>query len=131
MLPPFSMLSRVIQKLWEDQGRALVKALLWRTQVRFPKVCHMLISQPVLQPKEESLLRLSHNKTKLHPLWPKLRVMACLLSGRDSDRKKFQNELAICSWNHGGLGPPNSIECIWRSGPTLQHQEMTISFIHL
>lgn len=36
IFPPSSMLSRVLQKLQEDQGRALVIAQLWRTQVWFP-----------------------------------------------------------------------------------------------
>ena len=115
IFPPFSMLSRVLQKLQEDQGRTLVIAPLWRTQVWFPKMCQVLISQPVLLPKKESLLKLPHNRTKVHPLSPKLQLMACLLSGRDSDSKTFQHGLAISSWNHGGLGPPNSTECIWTS----------------
>ena len=72
IFPPFSMLSRVFQKLQKDQGQALVIAPLWRTQVWFPQMCQMLISQPVLLPHMESLLQLAHDKTKLHPLWPKL-----------------------------------------------------------
>lgn len=47
IFPPFSILSSVLQKLQEDQGRAVVMAPLWRTQVWFPKMCRMLISQPV------------------------------------------------------------------------------------
>lgn len=131
IFPPFSMLSRILQKLQEDQARALVIAPLWRTQVWFPKICQMLISQPVLLPKEVSLLQLPHNRSKIHPLWPKLQLMACLLSGRDSDSKTFQHELAISSWNHGELGLPNSTECIWISGQTLQQQEMKVPFIQL
>lgn len=38
IFPPFSMLSRVLQKLQKNQGRALVIAPLWRTQVWFPYV---------------------------------------------------------------------------------------------
>ena len=125
------MLSRVLQKLQEDQGRGLVIAPLWRTQVWFSKMCQMLITQPVLLPKENSLLQLPHNRTKVHPLWPKPRLMACLLSGRDSDSETFQHELAISSWNHGGLGPPSSTECIWISGRTSQQQGMKILFTHL
>ena len=89
------MLSSVLQKLQEDQARALVIAPLWRTQVWFPQMCQMLISQPVPLPKEASLLQLPHDRTKQHPLWPKLQRMACLLSGRDSDNKTFQRELVV------------------------------------
>ena len=45
--------------------------------------------------------------------------------------KTFQHELAISSWNRGGLGLPNSTECIWISGQTLQQQEMKVPFIQL
>ena len=131
IFPPFSMLSRVLQKLQEDQSRAFVIAPLRRTQVWFPKMSRMLISKPVLLLKEESLLRLPRDQTKLHPLWPKLQMMACLLSGRDCDSKTFQNELVVSSWNLGDRGPPNSTECIWISGETLQRKEMRIPFIHL
>ena len=131
IFPPFSMLSRVLQKLKGDQSRAFVIAPLRKTQVWFPKMSRMLISKPVLLPKEESLLRLPHDQTKLHPLWPKLQMMACLLSGRDCNSKTFQNELVISSWNLRDRGPPNSTECIWISGETLQRKEMRIPFIHL
>ena len=123
------MLSRILQKLQEDQARALVIAPLWRTQVWFPKICQMLISRPVLLPKEVSLLQLPQNRSKIHPLWPKLQLIPCLLSGRDLDSKTFQHELAISSWNHAELGLPNSTECIWISGQTLQQQEMKVTFI--
>ena len=131
VFPPFSLLSRIIQKLQEDQARALVIAPLWKTQVWFPKICQMLISQPVLLPKEVSLLQLPHNRSKIHPLWPKLQLMACLLSGGDSDSKTFHNELAISSLNHGELGLPDNTGCIWISGQTLQQQEMKVPFIQL
>ena len=110
IFPSFRMLFRIPQKLQEDQARALVTSPLWRTQVWFPKICQMLISQPVFLPKGVSLLQLPHNRSKTHPLWPKLQLMACPLSGRDSDSKTFQHELAISSRNHGELGIPNSTE---------------------
>ena len=98
-------LSSVLQKLQEDQARALVIAPLWRTQVWFPQMCQMLISQPVPLPKEASLLQLPHDRTKQHPLWSKLQRMACLLSGRDSDNKHFSESLGhhhgiMEDWHH-------------------------------
>ena len=110
--PPFSMLFRVLQNLQEDQVKRLVIAPLWRTQVRMPKMCQLLNSQQVSLPKDASLLQLPQDRTKLHLLWLKLQLMACLSSGQDSDNKTFQMELATSSWNHGRLAPPNSTECI-------------------
>lgn len=62
--PPFSMLSKVVERLQKDQTSALVVAPLWRTQDWFPKMRQMLISQPVLLQKEESLLQVTHDMTK-------------------------------------------------------------------
>ena len=59
IFPPFSMLSKVVERLQKDQTRALVIAPLWRTQDWFPKMSQMLISQPVLLQKEESLLQVN------------------------------------------------------------------------
>ena len=84
---------KVLQKLQEDQAQGILIAPLWKTQTWFPKMLHMLIAQPVLLPKDRSLLQLPHNRTVTHPLWPKLRLMACFLSGDDSKSKKFQGEL--------------------------------------
>lgn len=127
----FSMLSKVVERLQKDQTRALVIAPLWRTQDWFPKMRQMLISQPVLLQKEESLLQVTHDMTKVYPLWPKLQLMACCLSGQDSDIKRFQRKLAMSSWNCGGLAPANCTECLWISGGTLPEQKMKIPFIQL
>ena len=122
IFPPFSMLSTVVERLQKDQTRALVIAPLWRTQDWFPKMSQMLISQPVLLQKEESLLQVTHDLTKVYPLWPKLQLMACCLSGQDSDIKRFQHKLAMSSWNCGGLAPANCTECLWISGGTFQNK---------
>ena len=92
------MLSKVVERLQKDQTRDLVIAPLWRTQDWFPKMSQMLISQPVLLQKEESLLQVTHDMTKVYPLWPKLQLMACCLLGQDSDIKRFQHKLAMSSW---------------------------------
>ena len=87
------MLSKVLQKLQEGQAQGILIAPLWKTQTWFPKMLHMLTAQPVLLPKDKSLLQLPHNRTVTHPLWPKLRLMVCFLSGDDSKSKKFKGEL--------------------------------------
>ena len=126
LFPPFSMLSKVLQKLQEDQAEGILIAPLWKTQTWFPKMLHMLMEPPVLLPKNKSVLQLPHNRTVIHPLWPKLRLMACFLSGDDSKCKTFQRELAKLSYHHGEKEPQSNTEFIWISGQNMPHREITI-----
>jgi len=66
LFPPFSMLSKVLQKLQEDQAKGILIAPLWKTQTWFPNMLHMLMEPPVLLPKEKSVLQLSHNRAVTH-----------------------------------------------------------------
>lgn len=131
VFPPFSMLLKTLQKIQEDQAQALLIAPLWRTQVWFPKIAHMLIKQPVLLPQDKFVLQLPHNRALPHPLWPKLKLMACLLSGKDSSNRKYQTELVRLSSLHGEAGRQGNIECISINGESIAQTEIRIPFIQL
>ena len=55
--PIISMLSKVLQKLQEDQAEGILIAPLWKTQTCFPKMLHMLMEPPVLLPKDKGVLQ--------------------------------------------------------------------------
>ena len=56
LFPPFSMLSKVLQKLQEDQAQGILVAPLWKTQTWFPKMLHMLIAKEsvAVAPQQDS-----------------------------------------------------------------------------
>jgi ribonuclease HI len=81
--PPFSLMSRVLQKIYNDQATGIVVAPYWSTQPWFPKFVSMLKCRPmVLQPNQ---CMLSSPFREFHPLYNHLSLIAGILSGKPSD----------------------------------------------
>ena len=70
IFPPFSLLTKVLQKLREDGGEAIVIAPVWKTQPWWPRLGQMLVHQPLLLPHRRDLLRLSSDHTGCIPSGP-------------------------------------------------------------
>ena len=90
--PPFSIIAKVLKKVKEEGARTIMVVPVWKAQPWYPMLHQMLCSQPVYLHKGKSLLQLPFDPHKVHPLWPKLRMMACLLSGKDSEVREFQRD---------------------------------------
>jgi hypothetical protein len=100
--PPFSLLGRVLKKLCQDKvHRAVIICPLWSTQVWFSTMLSMLVDIPRTLRKSKALLHLPHKPDLVHPMHPKLQLLACLVSGELSSTKAFQARLPTCSWHHG------------------------------
>ena len=93
IFPPFSLMADVLKKLREDQGKAIVIAPVWPTQIWWPRLCQMLIKQPLELTNKKRLLILPSDPNLVNPLFPKLRLMACLLSGKNCNDSIYQPEL--------------------------------------
>jgi len=89
LFPPFSMITKILQKVKIDSCRAILIAPYWPTQVWYPVLVNMLISNPIYLSNRKDLLQLPHKQDTVHPLWPKLKMMACLLSGKDFQTSTF------------------------------------------
>ena len=87
LFPPFSLIPRVLKKIQEDKARAILIAPQWPTQPWFPLLKKLSISQPLLLPRSKTLLTLPAHPDAVHPLFPKLRMAAYLLSARNCDGK--------------------------------------------
>jgi len=100
--PPFSLMGKVLKKLCQDQvHRAIVVCPIWTTQVWSSTLLSMLVDIPRILPRSKSLLHLPHKPEQVHPLYPKLQTMACLISGVASSARDFQKKLPTCSWPPG------------------------------
>ena len=85
IFPPFNLIPRILRKIVEDRTDKVVMVIpVWETQVWFPKLTEMLTSTPMKLPVRKDLLMLPSNRTDIHPLFPKLRMWACCLSGGNS-----------------------------------------------
>ena len=77
IFPPFSLVGRVLQKVETDKSHAILVAPIWPTQPWYPRL--MKIAKRVKKfDQSKSLLSLPGTK-QIHPLWEKLKIMACLL----------------------------------------------------
>lgn len=77
--PPFSLITRVLQKIRSDLATGIVVVPKWDTQPWFPCFNELLISDLIILPPKPNLLTYGNRS---HPLSAKLTLMAGILSGR-------------------------------------------------
>ena len=78
--PPFSLISRVLQKIMNDKATGIVVVPQWKTQPWFPMFTSMLTTEPIIFMPCTDLL-LSPSSTP-HPLAKNLTLVAGKLSGK-------------------------------------------------
>lgn len=111
--PPFSLLSRCLQKIEMDEAVGTIIVPCWPTQPWFPKLMRLIIKDPVLLPK--NILSLPYNNI-CHPLHNKLRMMACRLSGKSIENEAYQKKLQTFYWPRGEVVQNFSMEYILNNG---------------
>jgi hypothetical protein len=55
----------------------------WPTQSWYAKAFHMMTQEPVYIKASKSLLSLPSHPQEVHPIWQKMNLIICLLSGRN------------------------------------------------
>ena len=130
IFPPFSLMARCLQKIKLDGADALVIAPLWPTQIWFTPLMDMLTDQPRILPNSKTLLTLP-GQTETHPMFPKLKLIACHLSGNRLKVSKFHQKLQTSSYSHGEFQHKNSIRFIFENGFRSVTKGKLIEFIHL
>ena len=113
--PPFCLIGKVLTKIEYDQAVCILIAPLWQTQSWFPRMLKLLIRSPCILPFQQDLLSLPFSG-RLHPLRDRLRLIACLLSGRHSGSKEFQDKLPKLCLHHGDPRPESVINRRFKSG---------------
>ena len=129
--PPFSLLGRCLQKNGMDQAECIVLTPNWRTQPCYSKVMEMLVSLPLVLPCQPQLLQFPHDPHRRHPLFLKLQLLACKLSGNPLRVKTFQDTLPTLSSYLGAQEHRSSIKLISTSGLTTVVKGKLIHFIPL
>lgn len=129
--PPFSVASRVLQKLQDNKATGIIVLPNWPTQVWFSKAMRMLIQHPVLLQKSKHLLKLPSRPSQVHPLSQKLSLLVCHLSGNSCKVKDFHKKLQTSSYPPGGKELKNNIKPTWISGQSSAIPEGLILFQHL
>ena len=106
--PPFSILPQVLQKIQTDRATGLLVIPKWPTQPWWPRVMRMLLQAPIQLPVGKHILTQPSQPGLVHPLCPKLVLLVCQVSGKNSMIADFQSRLPNWSSNHGTREPENS-----------------------
>ena len=116
IFPPFSLLSKVINKIVDDQvEKAILVFPVWKSQSWYPLLLDNICSFPVRLPRHKDLLTLAHNGD-VHPLHRSLRIAAVTVSGRRCKVEDFQQELCRLYSTHGHKVPESSTSTPGTSG---------------
>ena len=100
--PPFSIVGAAISKIVQDRATGIMIIPYWTSQYWYPTMQSLLVKDPIILPQIKTLITLPFNPEARHPLIPKTKLLAVLLSGDALLTTTFQQRLAKSSWNHGG-----------------------------
>jgi len=127
LFPPFSLISRCVRKIQDNQAQAVLVVPLWETQIWFSPLMKLLRETPVVLPKTKHILSLPHTN-EVHPLADKLVMIACRVSGVPSEAEGFLQGLPISSWLHGESQPRKDIKLIYADGYSIVVRDRLIKF---
>lgn len=117
IFPPFSLISKILQKVIEDETKKLIMIVpFWTTQPWFPKLTRMLTDCVFLLPREKTTLTNPHHQGT--PL-KHMRLIACQVSTDRSKTTAFLQRLKTSSCRHGRTGHKNNIVCTKNNGLTI------------
>ena len=80
--PPFSVILKTLTKVKRDRAEGVVVVPDWPTQVWYPLLNKLMVGHPFHFPQTVQLLGLPVHPRKIHHLLPKLKLLACRVSGR-------------------------------------------------
>ena len=102
IFPPFTLISKVINKIVEDKVEKVLAILPhWKSQPWFAQMIPYVASFPVRLPRHKDLLTLGHSG-EVHPMGKSLNLTGVVLSGQPSVVEVFHQELLKSSYQHGG-----------------------------
>ena len=87
IFPPFSVVSRVLQKIRTDAATVLMVLPKWPTQAWWPDATEMMVGKPYIIRPSQRNLHLPNNPNEIHPMHKKLHLMVCLLSGKATENR--------------------------------------------
>lgn len=108
MFPPFSLVTACLRKIRQDQASCIFVCPLWTTQIWWPILMDLLVDFPRILPKRNDLL-IMPGTNKVHPLFKKLKLIACSLSGAPCKIGTFLQSQSTLSWDLGDLVRRNNI----------------------
>jgi hypothetical protein len=117
--PPFSMISRVLQKVEQDQATVTLLAPLWPGQPWFPKLLMMLVDLPLVVPNtDKTFLYPAAAKTLRPPSWT---TLVWRISGDLSSNTGMRRKLSRMLSRAGSLP---QLKATKATGPATAHSQL-------
>ena len=122
---PFSVIPQALAKLERERAEAVMIAPFWPAQSWFAKLTRLLVETPKMLPRGRRQLLLPFDKSQTHPMWRKMLLMVCHLSGDTLRNQEFRRHLRESYSVHGGPvhtnntvhtsinGPSFAIDGVW------------------
>ena len=126
--PPFCLIPKVLQKISQERATGVVIVPNWKTQTWYPTVIAMCLTEPILLSRHKELLLQPHNNSLIHPLWRKLDLLACHLSGKHAPPNNSHQVCKKLSASHGGQAHQSNTQPTYKSGQTFAHKKGRIQF---
>ena len=82
--PPFSCVLQVVQKIIQDKAKGVIVVPNWPTQAWYSLLQPLLVKCPQKCKPSNNLVHLPTCQIQLHPLYKKLELHICLVSGKGS-----------------------------------------------
>ena len=102
--PPFCLIPRVLRKISREKTTGVLVVPYWPSQPWFPRIIGMLVEKPIVLSARNNLLRMPGQPEEKHRLHRTLKIVICLVSGKNSEIVDFQGKLQRSSAVHGGKG---------------------------
>ena len=113
----------MLQKIQEECEKAIVVVPLWTTQSWFTRITELAISPPIIIPSR--YLKLPGTKAK-HPLYPKLQMLAFLISNQFHLQHQFRQIHKQLYQQHGETVPKQNTTVHSKDGQTFVVQGVSI-----
>lgn len=116
IFPPFSLISRILNKILDDEvEKALLVVPHWISQSWFPLLLSVIISLPVRIPRHRDVLTLPHNG-QFHPMGRATSLVGVIVSGDVLKVGDFQQTLPTLLNTHGDQELKNSTPWLGGNG---------------
>ena len=129
--PPFCVISRVLHKVYREQAKGVIVVPDWPTQTWYPLLGRLMIQKPVLVSARDNLLHLPAKPKEKHRLRKSLRLLICLISGKDTESQDFQMTLPTLFVQPVGQEHRNNMLHTLRNGKGMQLKDKFIPFRRL
>ena len=125
----FSLIGAAFAKILRDQSTGIMIIPWWGTQLLFPLMLQLLLGFAIQLPQIKKTLTLPSKKGEVHPLRPKLKIMAVLLSGRQSAIENFHKKLRKLSQTHGQHPQDQDMSLCSNDGNVMQYRGIRIPIL--